>query len=208
MSTQSHTVVNCGIDSGGIYHTTHLVQSRTARSVLVHGITFIGKETRPICVFRESDDGDMEVVYVRIIGMVWLLRIDRVVLILRNGMCSCVKVSFVAAAMAFRFFLVLFLIFLFLSFLLIPLKGTSLVAISFVSISSAIGLNNGKDLARPVKLFFDAHTKRSSVRRFLLVAGVYRHVTPCFGISMGVSTRRVTLVPHPIYSMSWMCLYT
>ena len=208
MSTQSHTVVNYGIDSGGIYHTTYLIQSRTARSVLVHGITCIGKETRPICVFRESGDGDMEVVYVRIVGMIWLLRIDRIVILLRNGMCSCLKVAFVAAAMAFRLFLVLFLIFLFLSFLLIPLKGTSLVAISFVSISSAMGLNNGKDLTRPVKLFFDAHTKQSSVRSFLSVDAVYRHATPFFGISISVSTRRVTLVPHPIYSMCWMSLYT
>ena len=90
MSTQLHTVVNCGIDSGGIYHTTHLVQSQTARSVLVHGITFIGKETRQICVFRESDDGDMEVVYVRIIGMIWLLRIDSVVLLSNDGIGACV----------------------------------------------------------------------------------------------------------------------
>jgi hypothetical protein len=92
MSTQSHTVVNCGIDSGGIYHTTHLVEFRTARSVLVHGITFICKEIRQICVFRASDDGDMEVVYVRIIGMRWLRRIDHMVLLSNDGIGVCVHI--------------------------------------------------------------------------------------------------------------------
>jgi hypothetical protein len=92
MSTQSHTVVNCGIDSGGIYHTTYLVQSQTVRSILVHGINFVGTETRPISILQESDDDDMDVAYTRIIGMLWLRRIDHMVLLSNDGIGACVHI--------------------------------------------------------------------------------------------------------------------